>query len=119
MNNVQETIEKIRGGVVTVEELSQYIDSSLLLVKANAILAIIKQNISESSILLKLYETSLKRHQESKVIGAWNNGHLATAALKMIKTRESQDLYEKSIREVNIDEKIDIERLIDQLHQMM
>ena len=115
MNSIQDTIDKIRQGNCTNDELNQYLESALLLVKANTIMAIIKRKTEESSIINKLYQISLRINQESKVIGLWNNGHLAMAALKLLNTSESLVLYEDSINKLDENTQKDIERLIEQL----
>lgn len=119
MNDIQGTINKIRQGNFSDEELRQYLDSTLILIKANAIMAIVKQEITENSIINKLYEISLRINQESKVIGLWTNGHLAMAALKLLNTSESLELYQNSMNKVDADTQEDIERLIKQLPQII
>lgn len=119
MNNIQDTIDKIKQGNFNKEELSQYLESTLVLIKANAIMAIIKFSITESSIINKLYEISLRVNLESKVIGVWTNGHLAMAALKLLNTNKALELFESSINQVDVDTRKDIEKLINQLPQII
>jgi len=119
MNNIQDTIDKIKQGKFNEEELSQYLDSTLVLIKANAIMAIIKFSITEINIINKLHEISLRVNIESKVIGLCTNRHLAMAALRLLNTSKALELFKSSINQVDIDTRKDIEKLINQLPQII
>jgi hypothetical protein len=119
MSNVQDvqgTIDKIRNGQCTEDELLDYLDSTLVLIKANTIIEIIKLQLTDKRILGKLYANSNDR---SKLLGVWTNGHLAIAALKLLNTSESQELFQKSFRQLDEYNQRDVENLIQQIPQIM
>jgi len=119
MDGVQGIINRINQGDFDEQELHDYLGSSYILVKANAISAILRCNITSKDILERLYAVSLNINQESKVIGVWTNGHLATAVLKLLNTYLSMKFYEKSVRQTDENTKNDIKRLIEQLPNML
>lgn len=69
MEEVQETINKITENRCDNLDIGQYLDSPLVLVKANAILAVIRQKIIEKQILAKLDVISRNIRQEPRVWG--------------------------------------------------
>lgn len=118
MDEIQNSINRLKQGDFNEQELIEYLGSCMALVKANAIIAVFKYKITSNNILDLLYAISLKGNQESKVIGVWTNGHLATAVLKLLNTDTSLELYVKSIGKVDEITKKDIDRLINQLPQI-
>jgi hypothetical protein len=119
MNEVQMKIEKIKRNNFTNEELLHYLDSSAILVKLNAILAVLRLGITNEVILDKLSYIALRINEESKVFGLWNNAHFAIAALKILNTPESLIRFNKAVIQVDINAKTDIERLIKQLPEIL
>ena len=114
-NDVQSIINKIINGMCSNKELCSYLESPLVLIKANAILEIINSKNSEIDIIHGIYNLSKKIDHEPKVIGVWNTGHFAMAALKILDTDESSLLFEKSFNSIDRLKQKDIEDLIENL----
>jgi len=87
MREVHEIIDKIKEDATTATELLQYLDSKLLLVRANTILAIVRLNKHDKKVIEKLVTVAQGIDADSPVIGNITNSKLAVAALKRLNTR--------------------------------
>jgi hypothetical protein len=112
MDKVQETIDKLNGNNVSTGEIERCLDSGNILIKANAIMAVVRLNIYNDKIINQLSKIAQNLDNESRVIGTWNSGHFALAALKFLKTEKSKTLYEQIVSGLNTSQQEALERLI-------
>ncbi|MBQ8188498.1 MAG: hypothetical protein IJZ44_01840 [Lachnospiraceae bacterium] len=119
MGDVQEIIDKLRINDFSNRDLEQYLESSLMLVKTNAIIAVLRKNITEESVVLKLKKISKNIQQEPKVIGEWNTGHYAMAVLYLLNTMRTREIYNDNMK--NLDKYVQdgIKKLIEQIPYML
>lgn len=93
----EEIIDKIIDNLIannfTYQELEQYLESSSVLVKANAIIAVYRNDITENSIIQKLNNISKNIQNEPKLLGVWTTGHCAMAVLYLLNTSITLDMY--------------------------
>ena len=118
MKNVQEIINGLKADRFNCQELEQYLESPLVLVKVNAIIAILRNGITEKKIINKLIDISENIQQEPKVIGEWTTGHYAMATLYLLNVRDIQELYDNSGKPDEYD-RGSIRKLIEQLPYML
>ena len=114
-NDVQCIINKIKDGLCSNKELCYYLESKLVLIKANAILKIIDSQNKEMDIIYSLNNLSKKVEQEPIVFSIWNTGHFAMAALKILDTDVSLALFENNFKKLDKVIQQDIEDLIEYL----
>lgn len=119
MKNVQEVINKLINNDFSNKDLEQYLESSLVLVKANAIIAILRQNDPENWVIYKLNCISKNIQNEPKVIGEWTTGHYAMAVLHLLNTKETQKMYNDNFNKLDKCTKESINKLIEQIHYML
>lgn len=119
MEDVQEIIDKLRINDFSNRDLEQYLESSLMLVKTNAIITVLRKNITEESVVLKLKKISKNIQQEPKVIGEWNTGHYAMAVLYLLNTMRTREIYNDNMK--NLDKYVQdgIKKLIEQIPYML
>jgi len=113
MDSVQTIIKKMRRGQVTTEELLHYLDSDLLLIKANAILSIVRLNRPDNEIIGKLVHIAKEIYTDSPVVGNITNSKLAIAALKWLDTNASISAYDKMVRNFDMHLIEEIEWLVN------
>lgn len=115
MRTVQEIINRIRNNDFNDQDLEQFLDSSLVLVKVNAILAVLKGNLTEEKIIYKLSCISQNIHHEPKVLGEWTTGHYAMAVLYLLDTKKTQKIYNETLKELDECTIESIIKLIEQI----
>lgn len=119
MKNVQEIISNLMANNFSSEDLEQYLESSLVLIKANAIIAVLRNKNTEKSIIHKLDYMSQNIQHEPKVIGEWTTGHCAMAVLYLLNTKDTQDIYNNNSRNLDEYAKESIKKLIEQIPYML
>jgi hypothetical protein len=117
MDKVQETLDKLNGSNVSTGEIERCLDSGNILIKANAIMAIVRLNIYNDKIISQLSKIARNIDNESRVIGAWNSGHFALIALKLLNTEKSKTLYEQIISSLHTSQQEALERLLTEWPQ--
>lgn len=68
-------------------------ESPSVLIKANAIIAVFRNQITEDSIIQKLNFISQNIKNEPKVLGVWTTGHCAMAVLYLLNTSITLNMY--------------------------
>lgn len=119
MSDVQEVINKIIANNFSNQDLEQYLESSLVLIKANAIIAVLKNNITEKSIIHKLNYISQNIQHEPKVLGEWTTGHVAMAVLYLLNTKDTQEIYNNNTKKLDEYAKESINKLIEQIPYLL
>lgn len=119
MNDVQDVINKLLVDDFDNQDLECYLESSLVLIKVNAIMAVLKRNINENNIIHKLNFISKNIKEEPKVLGEWTTGHYAMAVLNLLNTKETQKMYSANLKKVDIYTKESIEKLIEQIKYLI
>ena len=119
MNGVQEVVNKLMANNFSNRELEQYLESSLVLIKVNAIIAVLKNKITEKSIIHKLNYISQNIQREPKVLGEWTPGHYAMAALYLLNTKDTQEIYNNNNKKLDEYAKDGIKKLIEQIPYML
>lgn len=119
MSTVQKEIDKLRNNDLSSDEILKYLDSEFILVKLNAILAVVRIDLKSEEIITRLSNIAKKISKESRVFGLWNNGHFALAALKLLNTKTSVEKYEELLSHLDDTTKADIDRLIGQWSEIM
>mgnify|MGYP001183593848 FL=1 len=114
MSIVQVEIDKLKNNDLSSDEILKYLDSEFILVKLNAILAVVRLDLKSEEVIMKLLNIAKGIKKESRVFGLWNNGHFALAALKLLNTKTSIDMYEELLSQLDDTTKTDIDRLIGQ-----
>ena len=112
MDKIQEILNKLNGTNVSTDELERCLDSGNILIKANAIMAIVRLNIYSDKIIGQLSKIARNIDNESRVIGAWNSGHFALLALRLLNTEKSKTLYEQIISGLHTSQQDTLERLL-------
>lgn len=118
MKNVQEIINGLKANRFSNQELERYLESPLVLVKVNAILAILRNRITEKKIIDKLNDISENIQQEPKVIGEWTTWHYAMATLYLLGVKDMQELHDNSGKPDEYDQG-SIRKLIEQIPVML
>lgn len=115
----EEIIDKIIDNLVannfTNQELEQYLESPNVLVKANAVIAVFRNQITENSIIQKMNSISQNIQNEPKVLGVWTTGHLAMAVLYLLNTSITLGMYNDNTEKLDKYTKEDIEHAIEQI----
>lgn len=93
MKNVQEIINDLMSNNFSTQDLEQYLESSLVLIKVNAIIAVLRNKNTEKNINHKLNYISQNIQHEPKVLGEWTTGHYAMAVLYLLNTKDTLELY--------------------------
>lgn len=119
MNSVQEIINRLERNDFSITNLEQYLESPIVLIKVNAIIAVIREHITEDSIIWKLDYISRNTQNEPKVIGEWNTGHYATAVLNLLNTKDTQEMYSNNIKKYDIYTQQSVEKLSEQISCML
>lgn len=101
----------------TNQELEQYLESSSVLVKANAIIAVFRNRITENNIIQKLNFISLNMKNEPEVLGVWTTGHCAMAVLYLLNTDITLAIYNDNRKHFDEYTNKDIESAIEQIKQ--
>ena len=119
MNNVQEIINKLEANDFSIHDLEQYLGSSIVLVKVNAIIAVLREKITEESVICKLNYISQNIYQEPKVIGEWNTGHYAMAVLNLLNTMDTQEMYNNNMDKLDVYAQQGVKKLSEQISCML
>lgn len=119
MNNIQGIINRLASNDFSIADLEQYLESSIVLIKVNAIIAVLREHIVEESIICKLNYISKNTQNEPKVMGEWNTGHYATAVLNLLKTEHTQEMYNNNIKELDEYAQQGMNRLCEQISCML
>ncbi len=119
MNNVQGIINRLESNDFSIADLEQYLESPMVLIKVNAIIAVIRENVTEESIIRKLNYISQNTQNEPKVIGEWNAGHYATAVLNLLNTKDTREIYNNNIKKYDVCVRQGIEKLSEQISCML
>lgn len=119
MSSVQEVINKLMANNFSDQDLEQYLESSLVLIKVNAIIAVLKNKIIEKNIINKLNYISQNIQQEPKVLGEWTTGHYAMAVLYLLNTKDTQEIYNNNNKKLDEYAKEGIKKLIEQIPYML
>lgn len=82
-------INKIKNNHLSPNDLISCLDSSNILIKANAIFQVVKLKIHDEIILEKLVHLAKKLDDEPKVLGQYNNAYFALAALSWLESEQS------------------------------
>ncbi|MBO4997314.1 MAG: hypothetical protein J6D02_04880 [Lachnospira sp.] len=90
---VDKIIDNLIANNFTNQELEQYLESPSVLIKANAIIAVFRNQITEDSIIQKLNFISQNIKNEPKVLGVWTTGHCAMAVLYLLNTSITLNMY--------------------------
>ncbi|MCI8485284.1 MAG: hypothetical protein HFH41_13250 [Lachnospiraceae bacterium] len=115
MKNVQEEINKIMVGDFSDNDLVDYLNSPLVLVKTNAMIAMLKKSNIDKKSIDKLIDISQNIQREPKVIGEWTTGHYAMAVLKLLGTKIADNAYHDNIKKMDMYTRDNIESLIKQI----
>ncbi|MCM1181375.1 MAG: hypothetical protein NC347_14050 [Clostridium sp.] len=115
MKDIQETINNLLMNNFTNQELEQYLDSQFALVKANAIMAVFRNGMTESRIIQKLNFISRNIQNEPKLLGEWTTGHCAMAVLFLLKTEDAIEMYNCNIKKLDKYTQESIGKLIEQI----
>lgn len=91
--DISKVISNIKNNQLSYDEIINCLDVPNKFVISNAIIAILKQGIEDSKAIEKLTRIASYRSKEHEFIDSITIGHLATAALLMIRDlgRESYD----------------------------
>lgn len=119
VGNVQEIINKLTDNDFSKHDLEQYLESPLVLIKTNAIIAVIRINCTEFAIIDKLNFISQNIMQEPKVLGEWTTGHYAMAALYLLNSKETKKIYDDNLKKLDECTKERIKKLIEQIPYML
>lgn len=119
MNDVQEIINKLMANSFSNQDLEQYLESSLVLIKVNAIIAVLRNKITEKRIIYKLNYISQNIQQEPKVLGEWTTGHCAMAVLYLLNTKATLEIYNNNKKKLDEFDKESIKKLIGQIPYML
>lgn len=119
MSGVQEIINKLMANNFSNQDLEQYLESSLVLIKVNAIIAVWRNKITEKSIIHRLNYISQNIQHEPKVLGEWTTGHYAMAVLYLLNTKDTQEIYNKNYNKLDGYAKESIKKLIEQIPYML
>lgn len=115
MENVQIIINNIINGNISERQLQKYLDSDLVLVKVNAILAVLRKKNYTHDVVNKLNKISKNILHEPKVMGQWTTGHYAIAVLYLLNTDETRRMYDNNVCKLDENTKGSIENLIKQI----
>lgn len=119
MNNVQGILNRLASNDFCIDDLEQYLESSMVLIKLNAIIAVLREHITEESIICKLNYISQNIQNEPKVIGEWNTGHYATAVLNLLNTKDTRKIYNNNIKKFDVYAQQGVEKLSEQISCML
>ena len=119
MNGVQEVVNKLMANNFSNQELEQYLESSLVLIKVNAIIAVLKNKITEKSIIHKLNYISQNIQREPKVLGEWTPGHYAMAEIYLLNNKYTKEIYNNNNNKLDEYAKDGIKKLIEQIPYML
>lgn len=119
MSGVQEIIDKLMSNNFSNQDLEQYLESTLVLIKANAIIAVLKNKITEKGIIHKLNDISQNIQQEPKVLGEWTTGHYAMAVLYLLNTEDTQEIYNNNNKKLDEYDRESIKEIIGQITYML
>ncbi|ASJ56394.1 hypothetical protein BP422_24195 [Brevibacillus formosus] len=114
MSDVQHVINSIKKNDVTEEDLIHYLDSSNILIKANAIFQIVRLKFHDDITIEKLVCLAKKLDEEPKVIGSYNNALFALAALSWLETEQSLDRFEEIVKSIEPEKRILLSKLIEE-----
>lgn len=110
--DIEEILNSINQDKLSLQELLNYIDNPSILVKANVIMAIVRNGYDNKIVIEKLTEIATSSENRTPVLGNISNSKLSIAALKWLGTSKSLEKYEMIISQLDDDLRRDIERLI-------
>lgn len=119
MKDIQEIINDLRSNNFTTQDLEQYLESPLVLIKVNAIIAVLRNKNTEKNINHKLNNISQNIQHEPKVLGEWTTGHYAMAVLYLLNTKETLELYNNNSNKLDEYAQDSIKKLIEQISYML
>lgn len=114
MIDVQQVINSIKKNDITKEDLIHYLDSSNILIKANAIFQIVRLKLHDDIAIEKLGCLAKKVDEEPKVIGSYNNAFFALAALRWLETEQSLKRFEEIVKNFKPEKRIVLSKLIEE-----
>jgi len=115
VNKVQEIINSLQSNRFSIRDLEQYLGSPILLIKVNAIIAVLRERISDENIIFKLNCIAQNIQHEPKVIGEWNTGHYAMAVLDLLNTVDTRDMYDNNMNKLDAYTQRGVEMLSEQI----
>lgn len=114
MQDVQQIINKIKMNDITLNELINYLDHSNILIKANAIFQLVKLKVHDELALGKLVQLAKRIDEEPKVLGQYNNGFFALAALNWLETESSVNKFEELVLSISLEKRSILTKLIEE-----
>jgi hypothetical protein len=96
---------------MSLEVMKQCLYSKNLLIKPNAICAIVRLRLFDNEVINRLSEIAGNINNESLLLGTYNSGHFALAALKILNTPISLKKYNEIFPELDDLQKHNVERL--------
>ncbi len=119
MKDVQEIIDELTTNSISNQDLEQYLESPSMLIKVNAIIAVLRNKIIEKNIIYKLNLISQNIQHEPKVLGEWTTGHCAMAVLYLLNTKDTLDIYKNNIKKLDNYDKEGIKKLMNEILYML
>lgn len=119
MSNVQVIINQLMTNNFSKQNLEQYLESPYVLIKVNAIIAVLRNKIADKSVIHMLNHISQNIQNEPKVLGEWTTGHYAMAVLYLLNTKDTKDIYNNNSNNLDEFAKESINRLIEQIPHML
>lgn len=112
MDDVNKIITKINQGNLSTMEILNYLNSPFVLVKANAILQLVRIKASNNDVLEKLVSVASAQENESRIWGTITIAKLAIAALKWINTPDSLIKFDELKETLMSEEQEDLDWLL-------
>lgn len=112
MDKIQEILDNLNRDNVSINDIEKFLASGNILIKVNAIMATIRLNIHDDKIIQKLSQIAQNIDNEPRVIGIWNGGHFALAALKFLNTEKSETQYKQISAGLKESQQEALERLL-------
>ena len=113
MVDVQNEIDRIKSGNTNAEELLAFLESDLLLVRANALLNVAQRKLDSEEIVEQVIEMA-KQEDSGKIFGTITLSRLATAALFWIGSEKSKNAYDEIVGGFSSEQKSDLNQLVNQ-----
>lgn len=111
MSDIQNTIDRINSDKLSIDELAEYLKDPMLLIRANTIIAIVRNDKVTSDVLKNLSSLVKNYSNEPVLMGTLTCSVLAGAALYWLDTKESVSCYNKLLLELPIELRQKIEEL--------
>ncbi|MFD0671907.1 hypothetical protein [Cohnella sp. GCM10027633] len=114
MDDIQQTINKIKKNEISKKELIECLDDSNILIIANAIFQVVKLKIHDEITLDKLVHLAKGIEDKPKVLGQYNNAHFALAALFWLDTEKSVKKFDEIAGHIATEKCIILTKLIEE-----